>query len=74
MTTTIDFTYTMTSEEETLEKLQRDCRVWMETIEALEEMRGTGRATEEEINEAIEEANRELEAVENTIIEMTWKV
>lgn len=69
---TIDFTYEMTDKETKIAKLQRHCKMLMELIEDYEALRGNPEVTDEELNAAIEETNKELEETENTIINMTW--
>lgn len=55
------------NDQEELRKMQKECKIWMEVIEELENMDQT-----EEVIEALREAEENLKNIENEIIRRTW--
>lgn len=55
------------NDQEELRKMQKECKIWMEVIEELENMDQTG-----EVIEALREAEENLKNIENEIIRRTW--
>lgn len=69
MTQVIDYRY---EEDKAIENAQRECKIWWETIEALEELRNDPTVDKNELDEAIEEANRKYNEAEELVINLTW--
>lgn len=59
--------------EEKIYELHRECKITMEVLEGLEELRGREDVNAEELEAAIAETEAKLEGLENQIIRATWK-
>lgn len=68
----INYEYTMNDKETRLNELHLKCKICMEVIEGLEELRG--KVNEEELNAAIEEEETKLNNYEKEVIKLTWNV
>lgn len=68
----IDYTYEMNEKETRLNKLQNECKLQMEIIEAYEALRGNPEVTEEELEAAINEAQEAYNKAEQEIISIVF--